>query len=126
MAGATVTRRDLALLLAAMVALTVAVIFAVVVIDSDPPATTTQVQAEAQQVLDQVAAGQNTSNCRSAVNARFDAAFSLVALAELNGGQYPDGIPPGVLEQLPPVDQARRDLVEAAIDKRRLDEICPT
>lgn len=121
-----VRRKDLALLVAAMATFTVAIIFAIVVAGSDPPATQVQVQDEAQQVLDTVAEGQATSNCRSEVNARFDAAFALVAMAELNGGEYPDGIPQDVLDQLPPVEQARQDLVEASVDKRRLDEICPT
>lgn len=123
--GLVVRRKDLGLLIAAMFAFTAAIIFAIVTVGSDPPATNAEVEAEAQQVLDSVAEGQATSDCRAAVNARFDAAFALVALAELNDGEYPEGLPPDVLDQLPPVEEARHDLVESSIDKRRLDAICP-
>lgn len=116
------TRRDLALILAAMAALTAAVIFAVVITASSPPATSDEVT----EVLDQVAQGQATADCRSQVNARFDAAFALVAMAELNDGQYPDDLPPGVRDLLLPVGQARTELALAAADKARLQDICPT
>lgn len=103
-----------------MVVLSVVIVFAITVLDSDPPATSTQVEQN-----------QAVANCRAEVSARFDAAFALVALAELNGGEYPqDAIDQlaeqGVdLDELPTVAEAREDLIAAAVDKARLSEVCP-
>lgn len=93
--------------LVAMVVVGAAVVFAVVVIEGDAPATSdAQEQAE----------------CRDEVAARFDAAFALVAQAELNGGTYP---PEVAAQNPPPLAEARADLARAAAERGDLDEVCP-
>lgn len=129
--------REVGVLVIAGIALSTAIIFAFVQLDSAPPATsddTQEVLDEVTMVLIQVQEGQELTNCRAQVNNRFDAAFAVVAMLELNGGEYPETLGTTVIAQLPPPDEARRTLARAALDKARLattdnpagtDVICP-
>lgn len=92
--------------LVVMVVLSIAIVFAVVMLTDEDPAT-----SDAQQ----------EARCRDEVSARFDANFALVAMAELNGGAYP---PEVAAEGPPPLAEARGDLARAAVERRALDEVC--